>query len=152
MTTHDIDRDFLRQEYFQLQKAVEDFDQRSLTMKGWSVTASMAAIGAAFTQTTPALFLLASVSAFLFWVIEALWKSFQQAYYPRIREIEDFMRGVEREEFSSPDIAHSWSAAWRKTSFTRIMWWGHVCLPHVAIAFAGILLWFWSLVCPMVKK
>lgn len=112
----------------------------------------MAAIGAAFTQTTPALFILASASAFLFWAIEALWKSFQQAYYPRIREIEDFMRGAEGDEFSSPDIAHSWSAAWRKTSFARIMLWGHVCLPHVAIAFAGILLWLWSLFCPMVKK
>ena len=152
MTTHDIDRDFLRQEYFQLQKAVEDFDQRSLTMKGWSVTASMAAIGAAFTQATPTLFLLASASAFLFWVIEALWKSFQQAYYPRIRKIEDFMRGVGAEEFSSPDIAHSWSMAWRKTSFARNLWWGHVCLPHVAVVFAGILLWFWSLFHPMVKQ
>lgn len=152
MTAHNIDRDFLRQEYFQLQQAVEDFDQRSLTMKGWSVTASMAAIGTAFTQTAPTLFLLASVSAFLFWVIEALWKSFQQAYYPRIRKIEDFMRGVGTQEFNSPDIAHSWSEAWRRTSFSRILWWGHVCLPHVAIVIGGILLWFWSLFCPMVKQ
>jgi hypothetical protein len=144
MTIKDVDQDFLRQEYFQLQKTVEDFDQRALTIKGWSVTASMAAIAAAFTQSAPALFLLASVSALLFWIIEALWKVFQQAYYPRLREIEDYMRGVPSEGFSSPDIVKSWSSAWRRTSLSRVMCWGHVCLPHVAIVVAGLLLWWYN--------
>lgn len=121
-------------------------------MKGWSVTASLAAVVAAFTQKVPALLLLASASALLFWVIEAIWKSFQQAYYPRLRAIEDFMHGVGNEEFGSPEIAHSWSAAWRRNSFARIMWWGHVCLPHVAIVVAGLLLWFLNLRYSIIPK
>jgi uncharacterized membrane protein len=150
--SHQVDCDFLREEYFHLQKSVDDYDQRTLTMKGWSVTASLAAVGAAFTQKAPSLLLMASTSALLFWVIEAIWKSFQQAYYPRIRAIEDFMHGAGSEKFSSPGISHSWSASWRRNSFVRIMWWGHVCLPHVAIFVAGILLWFLNLSYPIVPK
>lgn len=89
----------------------------------------------------PALFLLASASAMSFWVIEAIWKSFHQAYYPRIRVIQAFMRGVGTDEFSPPDISHSWTAAWRRNSFVSILCWSHVCLPHVAIVVAGLLLW-----------
>lgn len=41
--------EFLRQEYFKLQEAIETFDEKALTIKAWSVTISMAGIGAAFT-------------------------------------------------------------------------------------------------------
>ena len=36
----------LKEEYLHLQKTVEDFDQRTLTIKAWSVTTSMAGIAA----------------------------------------------------------------------------------------------------------
>jgi len=37
----------LAQEYLQLQKTVEDFDARALTIKAWSVTFSAAGLGGA---------------------------------------------------------------------------------------------------------
>lgn len=38
----------LKEEYFHLQRTVEDLDQRILTIKAWSVTTSMAGIAASF--------------------------------------------------------------------------------------------------------
>src|SRR5262245_33643587 len=78
----------LTQEYFHLQKTVEDFDLRAVTIKAWSVTASMVVMSAAFAQKAPLLFLLSSVASLMFWLIEARWKEFQQCYYPRIKAIE----------------------------------------------------------------
>jgi hypothetical protein len=136
-----ISQEFLREEYFHLQKTVEDFDQRTLLIKGWSVTASLGAIGLAFSENVPELLPVAAASALLFWVIEALWKSFQQAYYPRIKAIENHLRGTDHSPFSSPEIMRSWCSAWRWHSFIPLMAWAHVALPHAVICLAGLLLW-----------
>jgi hypothetical protein len=112
--TSQIDMEFVRQEYFHLQKTVEDFDQRTLTIKAWSVTVSIAGVGAAFTQKASVLLILAAASALLFWIIEALWKSFQLAYFHRIRTIEAYMRGEGLEDFTAPDITRAWSIGWRQ--------------------------------------
>lgn len=136
-----IDLEFLRQEYFQLQQTVEDFDKRNLTIKTWSVTVSMAAVGAAITQKAPILLVLASGSALLFWIIEALWKSFQLAYYHRIRTIESYMRGGGPEDFTVPDINRAWSTGWRQYSMKTIIWWPHVFLPHAIIVVFGLGAW-----------
>jgi hypothetical protein len=81
--------DLLKEEYFHLQKTVEDFDQRALTIKAWSVTTSIAGIAASFLHKDVAvLSLLAALASLSFWMTEALWKEFQQCYYPRIRDIE----------------------------------------------------------------
>jgi uncharacterized membrane protein len=132
---------FLREEYFHLQKAVESFDERVLLVKSWSVTASLATFGLALKEKQSGLFLVASCSALLFWIIEAVWKSFQQAYYPRIRAIEEYMCSGESTELSSPSILRSWASNWRWHNFIRIMPWGHVCLPHAPIFIAGFILW-----------
>ena len=45
--------DYLAQEYLFLQKTVEDFDARALTIKAWSVTFSAAGLGFAYQQHNP---------------------------------------------------------------------------------------------------
>jgi hypothetical protein len=136
-----IDPEFLKQEYFHLQKTIEDFDQKSLTIKAWSVTLSMAGIGAAFSQKVPVILLLAAGSALLFWIIEAFWKSFQLAYLYRIRAIEAYTRGENSNDFTVPDITRTWGIGWRKYSVKTILWWPHVCLPHIVIVVSGPILW-----------
>jgi hypothetical protein len=146
-----IDVEFLRQEYFHLQKTVEDFDQKALTIKAWSVTLSMAGIGTAAIQKVPVILFLAAGSALLFWIVEALWKSFQLAYLHRIRAIEAYMRGESPEDFTVPDITRAWSVGWRKYSVRTILWWPHVCLPHIVIVVFGLALWivnFWVQIIP----
>jgi len=137
-----IDKEFLRQEYFHLQDTVESFDEKSLTIKAWSVTLSMAGIGAAFTAEVELLLLLSAGASMLFWLIDTSWKTFQQANYYRIREIENYMKGdIPEEEFNTPAITTAWSAGWRKTNFLKIMFWHHVFLPHALVVIVGTSLW-----------
>ena len=59
------DDPFLKEEYLRLHDIVEDFDQKALTIKAWSVTLAMAGVGAAFTQKVAVLLLLAGVASML---------------------------------------------------------------------------------------
>jgi hypothetical protein len=136
--------DSLKEEYLYLQKTVEDFDQRVITIKAWSVTFSMAAVGFAFSQKSPLILLLAGASAIIFWSIETLWKMFQNAYYPRIYEIESYFRG-DKTNVSPYQISTSWLASFRSTKWTRfldIAFWPHVALPHLLVALGGLALFF----------
>ncbi len=144
----------LKEEYFHLNETVEDFDEKALTIKAWSVTLSMAGIGAAFTQKAPVLLLLSGVASLLFWATEAMWKSFQQAYYPRIREIESFCAGL-LPGIELFQINASWSRAWhedRGTTVLRILCWPHVFLPHVLVALGGPFMWLLDLIHPFVPR
>ena len=134
----------LQAEYLHLQKVIEDFDSRAVTIKAWSVTSSMVTLAAAFIYCKPVLFLISVASACLFWYLEFLWKQFQWAYYARARVIEDHF-AVER-NLMSPlvqvpfQIGRSWNDAYRAISATEkrmIASWQHVMLPHVFLAIAG---------------
>src|SRR5690242_9755990 len=91
----------LKEEYFHLQKTVEDFDQRTLTIKAWSVTISMGGIATGFLNPTVHILpLLSALASLSFWMTEALWKEFQQCYYPRLRALERaFARGADVRPF-----------------------------------------------------
>jgi hypothetical protein len=144
-----LDKDFLRQEYFRLQEVIERFDEKAITIKAWSVTVSMAGVGAAFLKNSPALLLLSGIASLLFWLIEAWWKVFQQAFYPRIYEIEFLMMGRSVDQRSSPFIAGSWSLAWNSARERGLVWdilfWPHVLLPHALVALVGVLGWIANL-------
>ena len=77
----------LRDEYLLLQNFYEGFDTRIITIKGWSATVGMAAIGGGFYQTHY-LWMFAAAASLIFWLVEALWKSFQYMYSPRIQQLE----------------------------------------------------------------
>ena len=82
----------LTEEYLQLQKIVEEFDGKALTIKAWSVTLSAAGLVAAYVENSPEILLIAAGSAIVFWLIEALWKTNQNAFYSRIYQIEEAFR------------------------------------------------------------
>jgi hypothetical protein len=81
-------RDDLTKEYFALVDTVGAFDGRVMTVKGWSVTLSLAGLGLGFQQGHFALFALAAVTALAFWLIEGQIKTQQWRYYSRMRDIE----------------------------------------------------------------
>jgi hypothetical protein len=139
----------LKEEYFHLHNAVQEFDQRALTIKAWSVTTSMVGIAVSFYEKIPVLLLLSSLSSLLFWVIEACWKEFQQCYYPRIMEIENFFRHPDRHMTESPlQIHRSWSQTYNRfniSRFLKIMCWPHVRLPHFIIVVGGFVIWKWGI-------
>lgn len=52
-----------------LQRTIEDFDGRALFIKAWSVTFGLVAIVGAFASHAAGVFLVASLSACLFWLL-----------------------------------------------------------------------------------
>jgi hypothetical protein len=80
--------DDLSKEYYALLDAVAGADDRQITVKGWSVTLSLAALGLGFQQQHYALFALGAATAAAFWFLDALTKGHQFRYYSRMRDIE----------------------------------------------------------------
>lgn len=134
----------LKDEYFKILEITERFDEKAIVMKGWSITLSTGAVGAALIKNMPALLLLAATGALFFWVIEAFWKSFQSAHYPRINAIEAYFAGGD-EEIQPLQIQSTWMSAWR--GGLGAGWPGrmvdlHVGLPHVVIIVVCLILYF----------
>ncbi len=139
---------FLKEEYLQLQRTIEEFDGRALTIKAWSVTFSMMALVGAFAAHAPPALLIAVFGSCLFWWIECMWKTSQYAFYQRINVLEDYFAG--KGERPAPfQIGRSWYERWSRLSFRRmcrILLWPRVALPHAAVAFLGCLLYTLTLV------
>jgi hypothetical protein len=136
----------LQAEYFHLQKTVEEFDSKAITIKAWSVTFGLVAIVGAFTSRASLVLLIASFASLLFWILETLWKTFQLGYYRRIRAIERFYRSPNR-EIPPLQIYADWMREWRRTPWSQVFkmaMWPHVALPHVLVVAAGTILFVLS--------
>ena len=139
--TNDSKAAFLRDEYLLLQKFYEDYDARVITIKGWSATIGMAAIGGGFYQSR-FLWLFAAGAALVFWILEALWKSFQYLYSSRIAVIEDAFRKDSFEAVVPFQIYSSWFKNFHDDGLrvTRNMFSGIVAFPHAITLVAGLAL------------
>jgi hypothetical protein len=129
----------LRDEYLLLQKFYEDFDGRIITIKGWSATIGLAAIGVGFYQSS-ALWLFGAAASLVFWLLEALWKSFQYMCSPRIAEIERAFADNQFNEIKPLQIYSSWFQTFQKYGFGIF---GNfsmpiVAFPHVLTVVAGV--------------
>jgi len=132
----------LQAEYLHIQKTIEDFDGRALTIKAWSVTFGLAAIGGAFASHAGAVFLVSAFSACLFWYLETTWKVFQLAYYARSERIERHFRTKDKLQVPF-QIGTSWQRRWNATENAEVGWvalWPHVALPHAAVFVFGVVL------------
>jgi hypothetical protein len=143
------DEQLLRDEYFQLQKTVEDFDGRSLTIKAWSATLSTSGIGLAYQQKNTNLLLAAAAAAIAFWLIDWVWKLHQQAFYPRLQALEAWFAETPRSATTRPPALQIMDN-WRRAVRTRagrwrrwvVAWWQPgVSLPHLVVATIALLLW-----------
>jgi hypothetical protein len=152
----------LLKEYYEIVRIVGEFDGRLMTVKGWGVTLSLAALGWGFQYGHYGLFLVSVLSGLAFWLIEGIMKRHQMRYYLRMREIEvlQYQRSADdsARAASSPRIDSSWSyagALYAGSQFPtyqpvavhgprrsyRLAWFfPHVFLPHVLSVLAGLLL------------
>jgi uncharacterized membrane protein len=157
-----VNEEALRKEYYEILKIVGEFDGRLMTVKGWGVTLSLAALGWGFQYDHYGLFLVAALSGLGFWLIEGAMKRHQMRYYLRMREIEVLqyqqLLGEDAKAFSSPRIDSSWSYAGalyegkQKSDYRpvrvrgprksyRFAWFfPHVFLPHLVSVLAGLVL------------
>jgi hypothetical protein len=174
---HDPNRllDELSKEYYAVVGIVSGFDQRLMTIKGWSVTISLAALGFGFSRNHYALFALAAVTGAVFWIIDILTKRHQLRYYPRMRDIEvaafelnnvelkNVKSGISK-VLSAPRVDWTWSLPERqpegdqrdlppekrpqetlKQMLHGVPWMGNVILPHIVAIVLGIALFFYAL-------
>lgn len=131
----------LKDEYLLLQKFYEDFDGRIVTIKGWSATIGMAAIGGGFYQSRY-LWLFSAGAAIIFWLVESLWKSFQYMYGPRIQVIEEAFRTDQFADISPMQVYSSWFDTFQENGFDvwRNFRLGIVAFPHAVVLIVGIIL------------
>jgi hypothetical protein len=153
----------LAKEYFALVDVVGSFDGRVMTVKGWSVTLSLAGLGLGFQQGHYALFALAAATALAFWFIEGQMKTQQWRYYSRMRDIELAQYHLNRVELpelgevSALRIDQQWSYAgdlpdwrndqpWRRTPqeihafLFKPYRAPHVAFPHALAVVLGLAL------------
>src|SRR5215212_8537721 len=64
----------LLREYYQVFQTVNEFDKQLLTVKGWGVTLSLAALAWGFQYAHYGLFLVAALSGLAFWLNEGVMK------------------------------------------------------------------------------
>lgn len=98
--SEDLRRSYLRDEYLFLQAQYEDYDKRSLTIKGWVSGGAATALALGFNASIkPAAVVpvIVAVIIAVVWFLEACWKVFQYALADRIRIIEAYFR-------NDPDI------------------------------------------------
>ena len=131
----------LKDEYLLLQKFYEDFDGRIVTIKGWSATVGLAALGGGFYQSR-FLWLFAAGAAAIFWLVEALWKSFQYMYAPRIQELEKAFERDSFENIAPLQVYSSWFKQLQKDGIGLFgnLRLGIVAFPHFVTVIAGIAL------------
>lgn len=88
-----------------LQDQYEDFDRRTLTIKGWIGAGAFAALAVSFSISSKYAYiapLLVAILACVFWYLEAHWKLFQEAMADRIRIIEAYFREDEEVFVKNP--------------------------------------------------
>jgi len=137
-------KDQLEKEYFHLQQQVDEFDNKSLTIKAWSVTIAAAIAGSSAFSNNTEILLFASFVSLMFWLIDASWKNFQYSNYQRIREIEAYMR-QEKPDIAPLQISRAWSESFKRGGNKRLvkmMFWSHVLFPHGIMAFIFLVLFF----------
>lgn len=113
LNSADALREDMGREYEAIMKVISEFDGRSMTIKGWSVTLSLAALGLGFERNRFALFLLGACTALGFWYVDTIMKRFQMQYYSRMRDIEvaSFHLNhltINGQQVSSPKVDWEW--------------------------------------------
>ena len=104
----------LKDEYLFLQGQYEDYDKRSITIKGWVSSGAIAALALGITSDAKFSFaipLLTAVIVGMVWYLEAHWKLFQYALSDRIRILEAHFRGDKEILIKNPkpfQIYHWW--------------------------------------------
>ena len=120
-------------------------DQRRYRSASPGVTFSAAGLAVAYAQKEPVLLLVSTLSALAFWATEGAWKAWQKAFYKRIEDIEDYFAGKNKDAVPL-QIARTWEASFDKYWLVhrKPLLKPNVLVPHVVVAAAGLLLYFWG--------
>ena len=120
----------------------EAFNEQSLVLKGWSVTVSLAAIVAAYSETIGTQGRIAvwgsAISAAVFWLTDAYWKSYQEAYRVILKEMESTWSCTEGSQ--APTLMVDWKENYHMWDFLTVLHLPSVALPHAFVLVLGVAL------------
>ena len=125
--------DLLKEEYIAIQKYVQSFDDKALTIKAWSVSFSLATIVGAFATHSAFVVAVAGLSALSFWITEVYIRAYQFAYYDRNGRIEKYFK-KKTPSFTPFQTGTSWSESFAKIGprkLATISIWPEVMFPHI---------------------
>jgi hypothetical protein len=84
--------DVLLKEWEFAQAQIGQFDTIAMSIRGWAVSLFSAMLAASITLKNPDLLCWAPVPIILFWLLDALFKSFQERVIERSHKIEAYLR------------------------------------------------------------
>jgi len=153
--TFDYQVELLWKEIDLLQQSIRTYDTMLMTIKGWSITVFSAFVIFAVKEEQPQNLLLCVLAVLLFWVLDALFKSFQRAFIIRYNKVEHVLRkylpaAVEKRSFKNllhvPDIRGrmSFSPEERRSKTTPLKGalYLHTSLLYVAMIAIDVGLYF----------
>ncbi len=106
--------DLLKDEYFFVQKTIEDYNKQIWGIKALGLTGTGAAIGLMLEKQNPLIALIGCAIPLLFWILESQWKHFQRGFYPRAAELESIL--THQFHLRGPAIYGKWSASFRRST------------------------------------
>lgn len=131
----------LKEEYFYLQKVIDDFDSKSMLIKSWSITYSLTAIGLAVFNKSIGILIVAFLSGICFWIVESFWKSFQFMNYKRIYDIENAISGNGNTDIFPLQISSAWISEWKRSKKKKVInffFKPYVALPHLLVCIVSL--------------
>ena len=106
--------DLLKEEYFFVQKTIEDYNKQIWGIKALGLTGTGAVIGLMIQQQQGIIAFIGCAIPVLFWILESQWKHFQRGFYPRAAELESILN--DDFHFPGPCIYGKWSKSFKRSA------------------------------------
>ena len=129
-----FDLELLKEEYFFLQNAIEDYNKQIWAIKALGITGTGAVIALGLKQNLSTFALIGCSIPLFFWTLESQWKHFQRGFYPRVVEIE---RIFAQNKLPGPAIYGGWCNSFKRnvTSKRKGYIWDGLFNPSVFVSY-----------------
>ncbi|NER51876.1 MAG: hypothetical protein F6J92_35595 [Symploca sp. SIO1A3] len=111
-STQQFELNLLKQEYFFLQAAVEDYNKQIWAIKALGIGGTGVVINLTLKENKNEIALIGCAIPLFFWILESQWKHFQRGFYPRILEIEEIL--TREANLRGPAIFGGWSHTFKR--------------------------------------
>lgn len=140
MTHDEIKYDLLKTELELTQRQMDKYDQLSATTKTWTVTLWAASVGWAFQLKRSDVLLISLVIIGIFWLLDALNKTFRQDYKKRRDEVAAALEHLFKTNSLAPNASSPKLPSHSRRAVLGNFFAAHVALPYVLLAAISLML------------
>lgn len=139
--THDETKyDLLKTELKLTQGQMDKFDQFSTTIKAWTITLWAASVGWSFQTDRKDVLYVSMLIVALFWVFDAINKTFRQDYRKRRNEVASALEQLFTKNSLAPDVVAPKLPTHRTLDAARNALALHIALPYILLEFVSLAL------------